>query len=114
VLGIVSVAVGGVAFATILLGTLIYQGWKQKIEGDPYKREWYRAYQGTGERYAELHLEVRDLATLVMLGGAFLLPVGGLLGGLSFIGRAKRHWSIAGCVVNGLLLVWVLFRCGML
>jgi hypothetical protein len=42
--------------------------------------------------------------------GLALVLSGLMTGGLSFIPKDTRHWwCLAGCVVNGLVLLWYLF-----
>ena len=51
-----------------------------------------------------------DLSSFVYLLGCGLTILALLLAGLSFTLKSKRHWSVAACVVNGLLLLWILYR----
>jgi hypothetical protein len=131
-LGVASVVVGGVAFVLILLAQLLNEGATQKlrqwIKGHPpseisFINDLYD-YNGGWDGVEAAYPEVRELRHQVVprrevstwIAGVAVLAVlaGLIMASVSFASDSKRHWKIAGCVVNGLLLFWVLLRMGML
>jgi predicted RNA-binding Zn-ribbon protein involved in translation (DUF1610 family) len=111
VMGVFSVIGGGVSFVLILVSRLIYESWANSMPRAHYE-VWY-GHPPVPE-YA-LPLPVLPKLCVWVMGLCVIVIVFALAtAGLSFLSNTKRHWSIAGCVVNGLLLFWILFRMGML